>query len=366
MADLCWLLLQSLSGECAPSVPDIPFTLSPPLQKLFLSAADQGMELGQTIATNVSFANIDKSPQFGQLGQSPVSLTLETAAETSAISSPLLPPAKPFNPHFSASPWPRGPRPHQRSGTESWMRSRPAEPAPTQVRPGTGSQLYRQRLRALQAGQLYTRLSPAAFADDWQQASHHPTYQDWLTLLAQEARAAAFGQGQNRLEVIVGDSMGQWLPPDMLPRDRLWLNQGISGDTTGGIVQRLSAFAAARPSKIHLLAGVNDLKNGVPAAEIVQNYRRILQQLQQQHPDAEIIMYSVFPTRWAAIPNPQVRSLNIQLAQVAQQTAVTYRNVHRQFQDPQGALRSELTTDGLHLNAQGYGVWRRALLASTI
>jgi lysophospholipase L1-like esterase len=65
--------------------------------------------------------------------------------------------------------------------------------------------------------------------------------------MAQEARAIAGGQGNNRLEVVVGDSFGLWLPPELLPRDRLWLNQSISGDTTAGILQRVRLFANTRP-----------------------------------------------------------------------------------------------------------------------
>jgi lysophospholipase L1-like esterase len=145
----------------------------------------------------------------------------------------------------------------------------PHEPAPVPPGPTSGSQLYRQRQVALQSGQLYTRLPVESFADQWRTATRQPTYQDWMTLLRREARAIANGQGQNRLEVILGDSLGLWLPPDTLPRDRLWLNQSISGETSVGILRRLNAFAATRPTVIHLMVGVNDLKNNVPEAEIV-------------------------------------------------------------------------------------------------
>lgn len=238
-------------------------------------------------------------------------------------------------------------------------------PPMTRRRPTSGPQLYRQRKLALQTGQLYTRLSPSEFDDEWSQATQQPTYQDWLQLLASEGRAAAAGQGSNRLEVVLGDSLGMWLPPDTLPRDRLWLNQGISGDTTAGILQRLTAFANTRPTTIHLLAGVNDLKNGVPEATIALNLQSTVQRLQQQHPQAHIVMYSVFPTRRADITNDRVRSLNQRLTAIAHQASVEFRDVHSWFQDPKGDMRSELTTDGLHLNARGYDVWRRSILADS-
>lgn len=229
--------------------------------------------------------------------------------------------------------------------------------------PTSGPQLYRQRLLALQAGSSYTRLSPYEYADQWSRATRQPTYQDWQRLLTLEARATAGGQGNNRLEVVVGDSFGMWLPPEMLPRDRLWLNQSISGDTTAGILRRLSTFATTRPATIHLLAGANDLKNGVPETQIVRNLQQIIQRLKRQHPQAHIVVYSVLPTRRADIANDRVRSLNARVATLAQQNATEFRNINPRFQDPLGYLRADLTTDGLHINIQGYALWQQAILS---
>ncbi|MBE7382592.1 MAG: lysophospholipase [Leptolyngbya sp. SIO1E4] len=246
----------------------------------------------------------------------------------------------------------------------SFPETQPVRSTAARQRPASGAQLYRQRQLALQAGRLYTRLAPSQFSSQWSQATRQPTYQDWLRLLAREAEAAAAGQGNNRLEIVLGDSFGLWLPPDTLPRDRLWLNQSISGDTTAGILRRLSNFSRARPMTIHLMAGANDLKNGVPEAETVNNLHLMVQRLRRQHPQAQIVVYSVLPTRWAAIGNDRVRSLNTQIAALATQPAVEYRDLHGQFRDQQGNLRADLTTDGLHLNARGYALWQRAILAS--
>jgi lysophospholipase L1-like esterase len=219
--------------------------------------------------------------------------------------------------------------------------------------PTSGGQLYRQRQLALQAGHLYTRLPAESFAQQWRSATQSPTYQDWRQLLDQEAQAIATGQGHNRLEVIVGDSLGLWLPAETLPRDRLWLNQSISGDTTAGVLRRLNTFAATRPTVIHLMIGVNDLKNNVPEAEIVANLRAIITQLQRQHPQAQLVLYSVLPTRRDDIGNGRVRSLNHHIAYLASHHQIDHRDMLNLFGDQGGALRTDLTTDGLHLNRQG-------------
>jgi lysophospholipase L1-like esterase len=235
--------------------------------------------------------------------------------------------------------------------------------APSGPRPRSGSQLYQQRRLALQAGSLYTRLAPDSFYGQWRNATAQPTYDQWKTLLSQEATAMAAGQGSNRLTVVLGDSLSLWLPPELLPRNSFWLNQGISGDTTRGVLNRLSAFSQTRPNTIHVMAGVNDLKTGATDAEILSNLRQIMQRLRQQHPQARIIVHSILPTRLVSIPSQRIRILNSQIAQMTQQQRVDYLDLHPSFADGIGNLRYELTTDGLHLSRLGYQVWRIAMLA---
>lgn len=228
-------------------------------------------------------------------------------------------------------------------------------------RPHSGSQLYQQRWAALRAGQLFTRIAPNSFRDQWQQAAAQPTYQQWRALLAQESKAIQAGQGQNRLTVVVGDSLSLWLPSDMLPRDRFWLNQGISGDTTAGILNRLHFFADTRPTTIHVMAGINDLKNGASDIQVVSNIKDITARLQQQHPQAQIVVHSILPTRWPQLSGDRIRNVNRYLAYTVQQQGAEFLDLQSDFADDQGSLRTDLTSDGLHLNPQGYRLWQRVL-----
>lgn len=234
--------------------------------------------------------------------------------------------------------------------------------ATAEPKPVSGPQLFEQRWAALQSGSLYTRISSDSFHSQWSKATYQPTYQEWQGLLKREADAIASGQGSNRLTVVVGDSLSMWLPPELLPRDRFWLNQGISGDTTGGILQRLSAFAKTNPDTIHLMAGVNDLKNGASDREILTNLNQIMARLRQQHPYARVVVHSILPTRWENIPSDRVRALNTQIAQLTDYHQLDYLDLHPSFSNDTGNLRQELTTDGLHLNRLGYQVWQLALL----
>ena len=232
---------------------------------------------------------------------------------------------------------------------------------PTRALPSSGSQLYWQRFAAIRSGRLYTRLPIDSFREIWLRATKDPTYDQWRTLLALEAKAATSGQGDRRLSIMVGDSLSLWFPSDRLPTGQLWLNQAISGETTNAILQRLPAFDRTHPHAIYVMAGVNDLKQGATDNEILWNLRQIVRRLKQVHPNAQVIVQSVLPTSTAIVPGNRIGWLNQRLATIVKADGALFLDLYAQFADADGNLRPELTTDGLHLNANGYATWQTGL-----
>lgn len=226
----------------------------------------------------------------------------------------------------------------------------------------SGSQLYYQRVAELKTGQIYKPVNDDSLQSLWESAKKNQlTYEDWKNLLAVEAKALAQNQGANNLSILVGDSLSMWFPTEKLPEGKLWLNQGISGDTSSGVFKRLVAFSATRPDVIYVMAGINDLRKGTSDQVILRNHRQIMRRLRQNHPQAQIIIQSILPTRLPTIPNRRIRHINAQLAVMAKEEKVNYHNIHSWFTDFEGNLRFDLTTDGLHLSPQGYDVWRAAI-----
>ncbi|SKB14985.1 Lipolytic enzyme, G-D-S-L [Planktothrix sp. PCC 11201] len=228
--------------------------------------------------------------------------------------------------------------------------------------PKTGIEMYQQRLFALHKSQIYTH-------SDYE--IDQPNYQDWLDILKQESDLIkdkiAKKSDSSRLNILLGDSLSMWFPNSLLPSGTFWLNQGISGDTTSGILKRLDIFAKNNPNNIYILAGINDLKRQVPVAEILENHQKILDYLQYNYPDTRILVQSIFPTQLPtetltfSIPNSLIKQLNQNLAQQVNDRGSIYLDFHQRFTNTQGNLRSELTTDGLHLSPEGYKVWQFAL-----
>ena len=118
--------------------------------------------------------------------------------------------------------------------------------------------------------------------------NHKWTYQQWVEQLQREAIAAANNRPE-RLTILVGDSLSLWFPSKLLPWDRNWLNQGISGETTVGLLKRLYLFDSTRPETIFVMIGINDLLHGVDNRIILANQRKIISQLRTVHPGSQIV-----------------------------------------------------------------------------
>jgi lysophospholipase L1-like esterase len=196
-------------------------------------------------------------------------------------------------------------------------------------------------------------------------------YQQWIDILKKEAEVVA-DKRPPHLTILVGDSLSLWFPTELLPEDKNWLNQGISGETSNGLLKRLDLFERTQPEVIFVMIGINDLIRGVSDEEILDNQRQIMSYLRKVHPTAQIVVQSILPhgakeTTWEgraqllAVANSRIRQLNQQLQSVAANEGVKYLDLYPLFTSKQGNLRREFTTDGLHLSPEGYIVWRSAL-----
>jgi lysophospholipase L1-like esterase len=123
---------------------------------------------------------------------------------------------------------------------------------------------------------------------------HKLTYQEWLDVLKREAEVAA-GKSPENLTVLAGDSLSLWFPPELLPEDKNWLNQGISGETSNGLLKRLDLFDRTQPQTILVMIGINDLIRGISDEEILTNQRRIMRYLRRMHPQTQIVIQSILP-----------------------------------------------------------------------
>lgn len=166
--------------------------------------------------------------------------------------------------------------------------------------------------------------------------------------------------------VFVGDSIteaGEW--SEFLGHGDV-VNRGIGGDSTARILDRIESVAGTRPSKLFLMAGINDL-GAFDEREVFDRYRQIVDTVKRVSPGTRIYLQSTLPVnreiRDTGRDNGRVAHLNALLAGLAaRDDRVEWIDVGRALADRDGNLDRAYTYDGVHLNGAGYARWKAVIL----
>ena len=142
-------------------------------------------------------------------------------------------------------------------------------------------------------------------------------------------------------------------------------NRGISGDTTQGVLDRLSTITKGKPSKIFLLIGTNDLSRGKSVDEVAKNVEKIVERVKRESPATKLYVQSVLPVnpkfnKFLGHMNRQkdIAVLNAKIKAIAARHGVTYIDVYKSLVTPStDVMNPEYTNDGLHLLGKGYLKW---------
>ena len=95
--------------------------------------------------------------------------------------------------------------------------------------------------------------------------------------------------------VFLGNSITQgneWA--EAFGNNPLMVNRGISGNTSGEVMNNLDFVVGGKPAKIFLLIGIND--NADPAI-VVPNIRRVIEIVQKETPATQLYVQSVLPAK---------------------------------------------------------------------
>lgn len=148
-------------------------------------------------------------------------------------------------------------------------------------------------------------------------------------------------------------------------------NRGIGGDTTQGVLNRLQvSIFDIHPSVIVLMIGTNDVNGGVDNSEILQNYTQIIDGIYEALPEVELFCMSVIPQNeqletYTTInvekTTKAILALNEDLKDLVQARGATYLDLFPLLADENDRLIAEYSDDGIHLNEQGFVVWRDLL-----
>jgi lysophospholipase L1-like esterase len=152
------------------------------------------------------------------------------------------------------------------------------------------------------------------------------------------------------------------------------INAGVSGDKSSDMALRFSwSVLDRKPELLTIHVGLNDVWHGLPRKQnygieltgvSLPDFRRNLEEMVIKAKKARIRVLLIAPTLIQEDRNSQanerLRAYAAAMGEVAQKQGVLYLDAHHLFrqrltelQKKNGAARNLLTTDGIHLNAEG-------------
>ena len=164
--------------------------------------------------------------------------------------------------------------------------------------------------------------------------------------------------------LFLGDSITDYYDLDKYYEGLPVVNSGISGNTTNDILNDMKARVYNyNPSKVFLLIGTNDLVHDISVDDIVSNIEKIISDIKDNRPQAEIYVESVYPVNdnldeemVDVRNNSDIKDINKQIKKYCDDNDYTYINIYDKLLDDDGNFSEEYTDDGLHPNDNGYEV----------
>ncbi len=124
-----------------------------------------------------------------------------------------------------------------------------------------------------------------------------------------------------------------------------------------------------RPRLVVLYAGENDLAEGASPQEVFERFQAFVHAVQAALPESRIAFVSIKPSPARAHLLPAIREANERIrahieAHGRLDPGLDFIDVHSLMLDAGGQPRPDLFSgDRLHLNADGYALWRRVIAA---
>ncbi|MCC7376778.1 MAG: hypothetical protein IT581_19115, partial [Verrucomicrobiales bacterium] len=212
-----------------------------------------------------------------------------------------------------------------------------------------------------------TTLIPVPQSREWNYGGYH-----WRR--RHEAILAYAREHRPRL-VFLGDSIThQWggLPQSDTPKpgESVWnefygsrqaMDIGYGWDRVENMLWRVQhgELDEADPRLIVMLAGTNNLEVNTPE-EIARGVERLCLEIHRRKPKARILLLGLFP-RGENRKFPALDETNQRLRTLTRHRYLDFRDIGDVFLDDHGQLTRAIMPDLLHLSAEGYRRWAKAI-----
>ena len=168
--------------------------------------------------------------------------------------------------------------------------------------------------------------------------------------------------------VFIGDSLthiGWWA--SYFPKIKT-ANQGIGGNTTFDVLNRIQPIIDIKPKKIFLLIGANDYNFGVHQYIIATNIEKIVKKIIDGSPETELYLQTIMPFGegvrdfFPQIPKTfkeDINNINIFIRLIGNryETNITILDTYNVMVNDNGYLKDGFSIDRIHLEEPGYRAW---------
>ena len=164
--------------------------------------------------------------------------------------------------------------------------------------------------------------------------------------------------------VMMGSSLTQrvnWA--ELLERNDV-VNRGIGSDIAEGYLHRISSVTKLQPQVVFLEIGANDLLRNTRVVEVFETIEQVIDSLGKIVP--RVVLMSCFYASQKMLHyqryNCRVDSLNRMFHQLLPKSSnLTILDINTQISKDGERLQSFASTDGIHLNAKAYQIWKKEI-----
>ena len=156
------------------------------------------------------------------------------------------------------------------------------------------------------------------------------------------------------------------------------VNRGISGDYTAGVLKRLDEILFYKPTSVFIMIGINEFfadnskRPEVSPENVAKNILKIADIITEHSPKTKVFIHTILPinndqyirvkevnynflhSNYTPSINSQVEETNSILKSNRQYQVI---DLHSIFIDKTFKLNPNLSSDGVHLNEDGYNLW---------
>ncbi|WP_266204695.1 SGNH/GDSL hydrolase family protein [Pontibacter kalidii] len=156
---------------------------------------------------------------------------------------------------------------------------------------------------------------------------------------------------------------------EMFPKHTV-INRGFGGSNLLDLKRYLNDIVIPyQPKQIVIYSGENDIAGGsVQAPEVLERFQDVFQGIRQELPQVPVVFVSIKPSPSRIQYKPIIEESNRLIkAYLQTQPKTRYVDVYEPMLQANGKPKPEIfTKDSLHMNQQGYQIWRKKIKSSLI